>query len=329
MNSSECDASKDQLTCSAVANLELLCLNPEFHQKIWGGRHLKTEFNYAIPDGRIGECWAISAHPHGDCKLSAGPLAGNTLSQVWDSHPELFGNIDSDRFPLLIKILDAEDDLSIQVHPDDAYARTHEHNSLGKSECWYVLHAKPDATIIVGQKAHSREEFAQLVKQGAWKEVLNEVPIHEGDFFQIDPGCVHAIKAGTMVLETQQSSDITYRVYDYDRRQKDGSLRELHMEKSLDVINYHAPLLSSGAVHAPEHDGVTTLCVCPRYTILRIRVHGARTLAQSAPFLCVSVVEGEGSIAGLSVKRGSHVIVTALCSTLQLEGDMTLIASHI
>ena len=98
------------------------------------------------------------------------------------------------------------------------------------------------------------------------------------------------------------------------------------MEKSLDVINYHAPLLSSGAVHAPEHDGVTKLCVCPRYTILRIRVNGPRELAQSAPFLCVSVVEGEGSIAGLSVKRGSHVIVTALCPTLQLEGDMTLIA---
>lgn len=116
MNSSERVASQDQSKCSAVANLELLCLNPEFHQKIWGGRHLETEFNYAIPDGRIGECWAISAHPHGDCKLLAGPLAGNTLSQVWDSHPELFGNIDSDRFPLLIKILDAEDDLSIQVH---------------------------------------------------------------------------------------------------------------------------------------------------------------------------------------------------------------------
>mgnify|MGYP000671435443 FL=1 len=242
--------------------VDLIRIEPVFHEKIWGGRKLETEFGYTIPDGPIGECWAISAHPAGDCHVRDGAYAGMLLSSLWTEHHELFGAAEGDRFPLLIKFLDAAKDLSIQVHPDDAYAAEHEGGSLGKCECWYVLHADPNATIVVGQRAKSPEEFGRLVEEGRWSELLNEVPVHAGDFFQIAPGTVHAIKGGTMVLETQQSSDITYRVYDYDRVQADGTKRELHLQKSLDVIDFGAKPITSGRVSAPTTNGITQLVCC-------------------------------------------------------------------
>lgn len=166
-----------------------------------------------------------------DC---GGPYAGHTLSWLWAEHRELFGNCEGKEFPLLVKILDAKDDLSIQIHPNDEYAAEHENGSLGKTECWYVLDCEPDATIIVGQRAKDRTEAAQMIKDGRWDDMLNVLPIHKGDFFQIDSGTVHAIKTGTLILETQQSSDVTYRLYDYDRPGTDGKLRPLHIEQSLD-----------------------------------------------------------------------------------------------
>ena len=238
---------------------DLIKLKPIFHEKIWGGRQLETVFGYDIPDGTIGECWAISAHPNGDCEIEEGTYAGHTLSWLWDNHRELFGGIEGKEFPLLIKILDAKDDLSIQVHPNDAYAAEHENGSLGKTECWYVLDCDDDATIIVGQRAKDREECAQMIEEGRWGDLLNEVPIHKGDFFQIDSGTVHAIKTGTLILETQQSSDVTYRLYDYDRPGADGKLRPLHIQQSLDCIDFDAQAPTTGTVTAPEIDGVTEL----------------------------------------------------------------------
>ena len=146
--------------------VDLIRIEPVFHEKIWGGRKLETEFGYTIPDGPIGECWAISAHPAGDCHVRDGAYAGMLLSSLWTEHHELFGAAEGDRFPLLIKFLDAAKDLPIQVHPDDAYAAEHEGGSLGKCQCWYVLHADPNATLVVGQPAKSPEEFASLVEEG-------------------------------------------------------------------------------------------------------------------------------------------------------------------
>ena len=206
-------------------------MKPVFVPKIWGGRKLETEFGYTIPDGPIGECWAISAHPAGDCEIVGGPFAGMHLSELWDQHRELFANCEGDhgKFPLLIKILDAAGSLSVQVHPDDEYAGKHENGSLGKRECWYVVHADEGAEIIIGQHAKNATEFRQMVEAGEWDKLLNKVSVHTGDFFGVLPGTVHALCAGTLVIETQQSSDITYRVYDYDRVQPDGTKRQLHL----------------------------------------------------------------------------------------------------
>ncbi len=309
--------------------VELIKLKPVFHEKIWGGRQLETVFGYSIPEGGIGECWAISAHPNGDCDIDGGTYDGKKLSWLWSEHRELFGGIEGDVFPLLIKILDAKDDLSIQVHPNDAYAHEHENGSLGKTECWYVLDCSEGATIIVGQRAHDRAEAAQMIEEGRWSDMLNEVPIRKGDFFQIDAGTVHAIKGGTLILETQQSSDVTYRLYDYDRPGTDGKLRPLHIEQSLDCIDFDVQAPADGTVTAPEVDGVTELESNRIYTVDRIRVNGSKTLEQRWPFVCLSVIEGEGSVNGEAVAKGTHLLVPSTVDALELEGKMELIASHV
>ena len=171
-------------------------LRPVLQEKIWGGDRLGSLFGYDIPSDHTGECWAISGHPSGDCPVSGPEYEGETLGSLWKKRPELFGGVQGDTFPLLIKIIDAKDDLSIQVHPDDEYARVHENGSLGKTECWYVLDCDPGATIIIGHNAADAREMADMVDQGRWTELLREIPIQKGDFFQIDPGCLHAIKGG-------------------------------------------------------------------------------------------------------------------------------------
>ena len=294
-------------------------MKPVFVPKIWGGRKLETEFGYTIPDGPIGECWAISAHPAGDCEIVGGPFAGMHLSELWDQHRELFANCEGDhgKFPLLIKILDAAGSLSVQVHPDDEYAGKHENGSLGKRECWYVVHADEGAEIIIGQHAKNATEFRQMVEAGEWDKLLNKVSVHTGDFFGVLPGTVHALCAGTLVIETQQSSDITYRVYDYDRVQPDGTKRQLHI----------------GKVRAPEVDGVTELMDCPKFVVDRIRVDGAHTLEQQWPFLCVSVYEGEGSatICGTTypLKKGSHFLALCDAGIIEFAGKLSMIVSHL
>lgn len=307
-------------------------LVPVFKEKIWGGRKLETEFGYEIPAGPVGECWAISAHPAGDDEIASGEYAGKTLSWLWDEHRELFGNCEGDRFPLLVKIIDAKDDLSIQVHPDNDYAAEHEDGSLGKKECWYVLSAEPGQTIVVGQRAHSREEFAQMVEEGRWSELLNEIPIKAGDFFQIDPGTVHAIKGGTVILESQQSSDVTYRVYDYDRKQDDGTLRPLHMQQALDVIDFDRAPLTSGEVELAGP--VTTLEQNECYTVDLVRVGEDGCPAELAvetphPFTCISVIEGEGVVNGREVKKGTHLLALSACDALELSGTMQVVLSYL
>lgn len=184
---------------------ELIFLDPVCTHNIWGGTRLREEFGYPVEGDGIGECWGISAHPEGDGTVRNGSFQGEKLSALWTEHPELFGNLPYDRYPLLTKIIDAQDDLSIQVHPDDAYAQVHENGSLGKTECWYILDCREDATLVIGHNARTKEELEEMVIEGKWTELIREIPIHKGDFIQIDPGTVHAIKAGSLILEDRKS----------------------------------------------------------------------------------------------------------------------------
>ena len=308
----------------------ILFLNPVFKEMIWGGNQLAEKFGYEIPSDKTGECWAVSAHPNGDCTVREGEYAGRKLSELFKEEPELFGSLPLDRFPLLIKIIDAKADLSIQVHPDDAYAKVHENGSLGKTECWYILDCPEDATLVVGHNAGSREELKEMIDQKRWSELIREVPVKKGDFIQINPGTVHAIKGGLMILETQQNSDITYRVYDYDRL-SNGKPRELHVQQSIDVITVPAPSAEDSVSHAADLPANTMneLIACDYYKVYKLTVTEPVSFEQEHPFLIMSVIEGEGLVNGQMIRKGDHFILPSGFGKVDLQGDMTLIASSV
>ncbi len=271
------------------------------------------------------ESWGISAHENGDCKVLTGPYQGNTLRWLWDEHRELFGNVSMEQFPLLTKVIDAKCDLSIQVHPDDAYAKEHENGALGKTECWYIMDCEQETSIVIGHHATSYEELDDMIKNRRWNDLIREVPVKKGDFFQINPGCVHAIKGGTTILETQQSSDVTYRLYDYDRLQ-DGKLRPLHIKQSMDVIRI--PFDASSVNPVSKKEGwMEQLIACDYYRVWKGVVKGREILSLDAPFILASVIEGSVRIEKMDIKKGMHVIIPYGVTGIELEGDGELIFS--
>lgn len=308
----------------------IIFLNPVFKQMIWGGERLGTDWPYEIPGPGTGECWAVSAHPNGDCTVREGKYAGKTLSELWEEEPTLFGNTKLDRFPLLTKIIDAKNNLSIQVHPDDDYANEHENGLFGKTECWYILDCEENATLVVGHNAKDKEELTAMIKEGRWGEFIREIPVKRGDFIQIDPGTVHAIKGGIMLLEIQQNSDITYRVYDYGRL-SDGKPRQLHVEQSIDVITVPAK---------PTEDCVTAAADLPKdqkniliegeyYKVWKLDVVNRLFFEQEHPFLIMSVISGEGLINGQLIQKGDHFILPCGYGRVELLGKMEIIAASI
>ena len=306
----------------------ILFFNPVLKETVWGGQRLGKEWGYEVQGDSTGECWGISANPNGDCTVREGEYTGKTLSQLWKEEPQLFGNPRGDRFPLLTKVIDAKDDLSIQVHPDDAYAMKNENGSLGKTECWYVLDCPENATLVVGHNAKTGEELRQMIAEGRWNELIREVPVKKGDFIQIEPGTVHAIKGGILLLETQQNSDITYRVYDYDRLQN-GKLRELHIDKSIDVITVPAKDASDCIkdTNGLPDNSMNKLISCHYYQVWKLNVTKPYVLEAQDSYLLASVVSGEGLINGQMIQKGDHFILPAGYGQASLQGEMELILS--
>lgn len=312
--------------------MELLFMDPVFKHNIWGGSNLRRDYGYMEEGDDIGECWGIAAHPKGDCSIREGEFQGKTLSWLWENRPQLFGKSEEETnhtvFPLLIKIIDAKDDLSIQVHPNDDYAKVNEDNSLGKTECWYILHCKEDATLVIGHNAKDKKELEKMIHQGRWKELIREIPVKKGDFIQIDPGTIHAIKGGITLLETQQNSDITYRLYDYDRLWN-GQLRPLHIKKSIDVITVPAESTEKAIVETAnmEENQLNLLYRCPYYQVFNLKVYQNMSFTKSVPYLLMSVVEGLGSVNGYEVKKGDHFIVPFGVDKVSCSGAMELMVS--
>ena len=310
-----------------------LFLKPVFQERIWGGTALKDNFGYEIPSDHTGECWAISGHPNGPSIVENGAYAGKSLIELWDQHRELFGDYDSNVFPLLTKILDANTDLSVQVHPDDVYAAEHENGELGKTECWYIIDCKEDAEIIYGHHAQTKEAFAKMVGNGEWDTLLRRVPIKPGDFFYLPSGMIHALCEGTLVLETQQNSDTTYRVYDYDRRDQDGNKRELHLEKAMDVSTIPHQEAQVDASYASIEDAeITTFVEAEYFSVLKLDIDGKATFPMERNFMLMSVIEGTGSLAtgeaSYQLKKGDHFIVPNGSADLHFAGSLCLIVSY-
>lgn len=311
---------------------EPLFLQSVMHEKIWGGTKLRDEFGYEIPSDKVGEYWAISAHPHGVSTIKNGRFAGTGLDQLYAEHRELFGNSSEPVFPLLTKILDANDWLSVQVHPDDHYAMEHE-GELGKTECWYVIAAEEGAEIIYGHNAKSREELRQQIEKKEWDKLLTKVPVKAGDFFYVPSGTMHAIGSGILILETQQSSDTTYRVYDFDRKDAKGNLRELHLEKSIDVLNIGAPA-NSRPVTLKADDLTSTLLVASDFfAVYKWEVSGKVDIEKTAAYLLVSVLAGRGVLTvdgeTYPIAKGDHFILPSDVEAWTFEGqDLEMIVSH-
>ena len=206
-----------------------MLLQPAFKDYLWGGERLKTDFGKQTAIAPLAESWELSCHPDGESTIASGPFAGQTLAAALQAQPELLGSaVDAqDGFPLMIKLIDAKQSLSVQVHPDDEYAARVEH-SRGKTEMWVIVDCEPGAELLYGfSRPVTREELACRIKDGTLLEVAGHAPVHPGDVFFIPAGTLHAIGAGILIAEIQQSSNVTYRVYDYDRRDKNGNTRPL------------------------------------------------------------------------------------------------------
>ncbi len=298
----------------------LIFISPVFVNKIWGGTKLKENFNYDIPTNTTGECWAISAHRNGDCTILNPEYNNITLSKLYNDYPLLFGGETKEQFPLLIKILDAKDDLSIQVHPNDEYAKINE-NDLGKTECWYVLQCDKDADIVMGHNAETKEEVSSLIKNNDFNTFLNIRPIKKDDFFYVENGTVHAIRKGTLIYELQQSSDTTYRLYDYDRLEN-GKKRELHIKKSIDVIN--APQKIKNTVPEKIDDTTEKLISNNFFTLFKITNNKDKVYKFNKKYLLVTVLEGSGYINDTKIKLGDNFIVPYEYGDMIIKGDVTL-----
>ena len=217
---------------------------PVYLEKIWGGSNLALKYQRELPSEFIGESWEIAAHPKKRTVVANGPLAGKDLSELTTEFgSRLLGRLAPaaayQKFPLLIKLLDASENNSIQVHPDNGQALIHE-NELGKYEVWYIIDCKPQANMIYGLKAGTtKDELLGAFNNGNVKNVCNYIPVKPGEIYIIPPGLVHSLGAGIVLLEIQQNSDCTYRLYDYDRLDQNGQLRRIDKDKALEVVNFN------------------------------------------------------------------------------------------
>lgn len=266
---------------------------------IWGGTRLKTEYGKVADLDKIAESWELTVRHDGMNVIENGEYAGMTLGEYLGDEAE--------GFPLLIKLIDACDKLSIQVHPDDTYAKEKE-GEYGKTEMWYIVDAEPGAKLVYGLKNYDKDTFRAAVENGTLEEYMNAVDVKKGDIFFIPSGLVHAIGAGILIAEIQQSSNVTYRVYDYMRRGKDGKLRELHVDKALDVIvDYTEEEIE--AIRYEDGKDAASLANCRYFKVDRYVLDADVTLGSKESFTHILALSGEGTVGGVAIKKGESIFL--------------------
>jgi mannose-6-phosphate isomerase len=327
---------------------EIYKFKPILKSVLWGGDKICKLKKIQSDRTDIGESWEVSGVQGNESVVADGKDAGRTLSElvheykgllVGDCNYQLFG----DEFPLLIKIIDAQKDLSLQVHPNDELAAKR-HNSKGKTEMWYVIGTEPGAELIAGfAKEVHKEEFSDLVKSNGILDVVRHYPTTPGDAFFIPAGLVHGIGAGNLIVEVQQTSDVTYRIYDYDRRDAQGNPRQLHIEESRDAINYAVttakvtpqPLPIHTDNSNPEPQAVATSIVqCPYFSVNEIDVNGPLTLPTNDSFLILIAIDGEMTItcppnltSDITLRKGETILIPAAISAVTILGIGRLISA--
>lgn len=306
-----------------------LKFKPILKDRLWGGTKLKDVLGKPIESDISGESWELSGVKGDISQVANGPLKGTSLEELIERDPEaVLGRDVTERFgkefPILIKFIDAKQDLSIQLHPDDRLARAR-HNSLGKTEMWYIMDADPGSKLIVGfNRTVEKAEYIKSLEEGTLLELMNYEPVQEGDSFFINTGKIHAIGAGVLLAEIQQTSDITYRVYDFDRRDRDGNLRELHTGLAVDAIDYeHRDDFKIG--YSKARDVVNPMVDCPyfRTKYLDLGKPLRQDLSERNSFTIYMCVGGAATIGNdwgsTSISKGETLLLSACSSFVELD----------
>lgn len=320
-------------------------LKPIGKDYIWGGERLRTEFTkMEIEMKPLAETWECSTHPDGCSIVASGEYKGETLAEVLKRHPEYLGsNIDKEKeFPILIKFIDAKQDLSVQVHPDDEYAHVYENGQQGKSEMWYVVDAEEDSKLIFGlQHNVTKDKIRRSIESGNIEKYLQKVKVEKDDVFFMEAGVVHAIGAGNLILEIQENSNLTYRLYDYDRVDSNGIKRELHVDKALDVMKLKASKIPKQPIRMLEYSpglGREFLCRCQYFQVKRylLNTEQTRQLAEVnmsnnsfKVLICMSgcgvIYYGNENNESLAFFKGDCIFVPALEGKVKLHGKAKLL----
>ncbi len=300
--------------------MAILKLSPSFKDYIWGGTRLRDEYSKKCDLDRVAESWELSCHKDGPSFVASGGDAGLTLAEYIEKHGR--GVLGSDcesfeEFPILIKLIDAKDNLSVQVHPDNDYAMRVE-GEYGKTEMWYIVDCDEGAQLLYGFKHEiSKEEFASRIADNTLLEVTNSVKVKKGDVFFIRSGTLHAIGKGILIAEIQQNSNTTYRIYDYGRVGADGKPRQLHVEKAKDVTTL-APAQSYPETPVEQHDGYTSklLSSCEYFTTYALDIEASAELeADEKSFVSLLILEGDVKLTNenetIEAKKGDSVFITA------------------
>ncbi|MGB7983500.1 MAG: type I phosphomannose isomerase catalytic subunit [Candidatus Nanopelagicales bacterium] len=313
---------------------ELLQIEPVFAERLWGGTTLRQWFGAAVPDGIIGECWAVSGMPGMSGHVLHGAPEGFTLRQAWLAGL-VSGRPESGDFPLLCKFLDPQDWLSVQVHPDDTQARALEDQPRGKAECWLVVAAQPDAELILGHTAETVEELHAALDDGTLMEHLVRVPAVADDFYNVPAGAVHSLGPGVLVYEVQQSSDLTYRLYDFDRVGPDGRLRDLHVEKGFAVVTapHEEAVTHTAGAWEQVGDGARhrVLVDCPAFRVTRWEARPGRFTLDAPDYRVLTVVGGHATLRtgeqAIEVGLGASVVIPAGTGPVHVDGDVIVVVT--
>ena len=313
----------------------ILKLNPVFKDYLWGGTKLRDEYGFKSDLDKLAEGWMLSCHKDGENTVENGEFIGKTLTEVINENPDFLGEKGKnfEYFPILIKLIDAKDDLSVQVHPDNDYAMRVE-GEYGKTECWYILDCEEGAELIYGfNRAISSEEFKEKIADNTFLETVNKVKVKKGDLFFIEAGTLHAIGKGILLAEIQQNSNTTYRVYDYGRLGADGKPRDLHVEKAVDVTNCTPPTRSTAPEGAlTEYDGYSRqiLTKCDLFNVEKVSINNEFfDIADEKSFVSVLVTNGKGIIDDIEIKKGDSLFIPANYGKFTVKGNIEIIVTRV